>query len=411
MAPPDANSVDRPLSIERIRAELSARLRERAPEIEQAIFDRIQAVSEPGESSDAEYVGGLREVVKKTLDFSITSIERGGEWGPEPPAAVAMQAQRAARTGVSLDTVLRRYAAGDRIVGEFIVEEADKFSGQIVGQVLKTRGPLVDRLMSHAATQYMREMERMTRSSEQRRAELVERLLADDITVDRTELDYEFDAWHLAAVFTGEGAEAAAGRAAGELGRPALIVPRGPRTVWAWFGGRHRLGFGDIEGLLDGKPSAGVSLAVGEAGHGVRGWRLSHQEAQAGYQIMLRKPQRLVRGTDVLLLAAMMRDGALARSLLQTYLAPLDIGSGDTGTVLRDTLRAYFASGRNAATAAAALEVDRHTVQRRLRKVEELLGRLLDDCYVVLEVGLGLEEIDSQEPLLPTPPALTGQSA
>ena len=52
--------------------------------------------------------------------------------------------------------------------------------------------------------------------------------------------------------------------------------------------------------------------------------------------------------------------------------------------VLRETLRAYFAAGFNAATAAAALEVDRHTVQRRLRKVEEALGRLLHTCHAEL---------------------------
>jgi DNA-binding PucR family transcriptional regulator len=39
------------------------------------------------------------------------------------------------------------------------------------------------------------------------------------------------------------------------------------------------------------------------------------------------------------------------------------------------------------------LEVDRHTVQRRLRKVEEVLGRLLSDCHLKLEVALSLEEI------------------
>ncbi len=62
--------------------------------------------------------------------------------------------------------------------------------------------------------------------------------------------------------------------------------------------------------------------------------------------------------------------------------------------MLRETLRAYFAAGFNAATAAAALEVDRHTVQRRLRKVEEALGRLLHTCHAELEVALSLEELD-----------------
>jgi DNA-binding PucR family transcriptional regulator len=81
--------------------------------------------------------------------------------------------------------------------------------------------------------------------------------------------------------------------------------------------------------------------------------------------------------------------------LRETYLVPLD-EHGDSGLVLRETLRAYFAAGFNAATAAAALEIDRHTVQRRLRKVEETLGQLLPSCHAELEVALSLEKLDHE---------------
>jgi DNA-binding PucR family transcriptional regulator len=136
-----------------------------------------------------------------------------------------------------------------------------------------------------------------------------------------------------------------------------------------------------------------VALAVGEPRWGVDGWRLTHHEAKAAQQVMLRRSQPLIRASSVILLAAVLRDEALARSLRETYLAPLD-GQGDSGSVLRKTLRAYFAAGFNAATAAAALEIDRHTVQRRLRKVEEALDRLLPSCHAELEVALRLEELD-----------------
>ncbi len=378
--------------MQRVRRELGARLRDRFDEIEEAIFARVSTLSEQVESSDAEYLTGLRNAIKEALDYGITSIERGAEWIPPAPAVVAIQAQRAARNGVSLDTVLRRYAAGDRVVGEYIVEEADRLPGQVVGQVMKARGPLVDGLMAHAATHYMRELERMTRSPEQRLAELVEGLLAGDVFVDVAELDYEFDAWHLATIVSGEDAEAAIRAATRNLAGPVLVMPRGPRTVWAWIGAAAPLAPRRLDLLLESSALVGVALAVGDWRRGLDGWRLSHQEAQAGFQVMLRSPQRLVRGTDVLLLAAMLRDDALAKSLIRTYLGPLD-EQGDFGGVLRETVRAYFASGSNAATAAAALGVDRHTVQRRLRKVEELLGRRLLDCQARLEVALSLEEI------------------
>lgn len=388
----DSRELDGPSVVQRIQTELGGRLRLRSDEIEEAIFVRVKALSEPVESSDPEYIAGLRDAVRETVSYGITSIERGAEWTPPPPPVVAIQAQRAARNGVSLDTVLRRYAAGDRVVGEFIVEEADRLPGQVVGQVMKARGPLVDSLMAHASTHYMRELERLTRSPEQRLAELIERLLAGDVAVDLSELDYDFDGWHLGLIVSGEGAEAAVRASAVALGRPVLVTSRGARTAWAWLGGGGRLDPKDVEQLLSGGTLSGLSLAIGEPRRGFEGWLLTHEEAQAGFQIMLRKPQRLIRGADVLLLAAVLKDGSFAKSLLRTYLAPLD-GPGDSGGVLRDTLRAYFVSGRNAATAAAALEVDRHTVQRRLRRVEESLGRLLSDCQAQMEVALSLEEI------------------
>jgi DNA-binding PucR family transcriptional regulator len=109
---------------------------------------------------------------------------------------------------------------------------------------------------------------------------------------------------------------------------------------------------------------------------------------------MMRRPRPLVRASEVVLLAAVLRDELLARSLRETYLAPLD-ANGDSGIGLRETLRAYFDAGFNAATAAAALGVDRHTVQRRLRKAEEALGRVLHSCHAEVEVALILEELDS----------------
>jgi DNA-binding PucR family transcriptional regulator len=143
-----------------------------------------------------------------------------------------------------------------------------------------------------------------------------------------------------------------------------------------------------------------VSLAVGEPRRGLEGWRLTHHEAKAAQQVMLLRPQPLIQASDVVLLAAVLRDDLLARSLRETYLAPLD-EIGDPGGILRGTLRAYFEAGFNAATAAAALQVDRHTVQRRLRKVEEALGRVLQASHAEIEVALLLEELD-EEPNIST---------
>ena len=58
----------------------------------------------------------------------------------------------------------------------------------------------------------------------------------------------------------------------------------------------------------------------------------------------------------------------------------------------RETLRAYFASGRNISSTAAALGVDRRTVTNRIRAIEDLFGRPLGDFATELETALRLDD-------------------
>jgi sugar diacid utilization regulator len=238
----------------------------------------------------------------------------------------------------------------------------------------------------------MEELERIRRSPAQRVAERVQRLLAGDSPADAAGLDYELDTWHLGLVVTGSRPDVAARTLSAGLSRQLLVVPQGNDSAWAWLGGRQRTMVDEIERYLGAGVLGDVTLAVGEPRWGLEGWRLTHYEAKAAQQVMMRRPQPLTQASAVILLAAVLRDEMLAQSLRETYLAPLD--ERDSGLGLRETLRAYFDAGFNAATAAAALEVDRHTVQRRLRKVEEALGRLLHSCHAELEVALVLEELD-----------------
>ena len=380
-------------SLRTIRNELVARLRGRLAEIEDAIFARARTLSESVGDEDPEYIAGLRATVSEALDYALTHIENGEDWLGPIPSAAAEQARRSARSGVRLDTVLRRYAAGDRLLGDFIMDEADRFPSQALRKVLRDHGPQVDRLMATVATEYMDEVARMRRSPTQRLAERVQRLVAGESPADIGGLEYTLDAWHLGMIVKGTKAEACVRALAAGLDSQNLVVPRGDGIVWAWLGSRQPLAVPEVERLLSAGVAGDSQLAVGEPRNGLDGWRLTHREAQAAQEVMLRKPQGFTRARDVTLLAAVLRDDALAKSLFETYLAPLD-SHGDSGVVLRETLRAYFSAGLNAATAAAALAVDRHTVQRRLRKVEEALGRLLPDCHAELMVALSLDELD-----------------
>jgi hypothetical protein len=378
--------------LDEIRAELVQRLRARSGEIEDALFDRVQALLEDAEGEDPDYRAGLRATVAESFDYALLGLERGDDWEGPMPAASAAQARLAARSGVPLETVLRRYAAGDRLVGEFIVDEATGMPHEQTRQILRSQGLHVDRLMAAVAAEYVEELELLRRSPSQRRAELVQSLLAGKGHARIGRLDYELDAWHLGLIVTGPRPDVAARTLATGLGRHPLVVVRSDETAWAWLGGLKQ-DVAEVERYVAAGALGRVSLAIGGPRHGLEGWRLTHHEAKAAQQVMLRRPQQLIQASDVVLLAAVLRDETLACSLRETYLTPLD-EIGDAGGILRQTLRAYLEAGFNAATAAAALQVDRHTVQRRLRKVEEVLGRRLHANHAEIEVSLLIEELE-----------------
>lgn len=380
-------------SLEEVRAGLVKRLRARQPEIEEAIFARVRAMYGSVGSEDAEYQAGLRAAVAAVVDYVLTGIAQGEEWSRPTPSAAIAQVHRAARSGVNLDTLVLRYIAGHRLLGEFVKDEADRAGysshGHALHQLRRTQESLLERLTATVASEYTQERKRLERSPEQCRRELVERLLAGE-PVDLASLNYDFDVWHLGVIAIGTGAEKAVRGLADGLGRQLLPVACGEGTMWAWLGGHRKLAITDIERLLPATGVASVSVAIGELRLGIDGWRLTHREAQAALPVALTKPQTLTRCADVPIEAALLPHELLTSLLVKNYLSPLS-SPRDGGAVWRETLRAYFAKGCNATKAAVTLGVDRHTVERRLKKIETELGRLIPTCHAELEVALRLE--------------------
>jgi hypothetical protein len=381
------------------RAEVVRRLRARLPELLEVVFARVRdgAFAGVGEQ-DAEYLAGLRATVVAVVEYLLEELGRGeGRPGPIPVVAVE-QARRAARVGVSLDTVLRRYVVGSALLGEFIMEEADRSDppGAHGGmrRALRAQAVVLDRLLQAITVEYGEELARAERSPEQRRYERVRSLL-DGGTPEGSGLGYELGGWHLGLIAGGAGAAETVRELAESLDRRLLSVEHGQDSVWAWLGGRERFTEQELEWIVAGTGlGGGVVLALGEPNRDLGGWRLTHRQAQAALQVALRRPEPTgaTRYADIALLAFALSDEALAASLIDIYLSPLDAQRGG-GVVSRETLRAYLNAGRSASSAAAALGVVRSTVENRLRMVEESLGRPLSACLAELEVALRLEEL------------------
>jgi hypothetical protein len=387
---------DRTESLEGVRLALGGRLRIRGQEIAEAVYDRIRrTVPDPVEDLGEDYQMGVLEATATMVEYSLKRVEQGRDWSAPIPPAAAEQARRAARAGVSLGIVQRRYLAGHRCLAEFVEEELQRLDlpnpSLVLHELYKAQEAMLERLMAMLEYEYNNEC-RAASSPEQRRADIVRKLLADEYvdSVELAELGYKFhDRWHVALIVVGVDVSEAMRRLEIDRGRELIWVSGGPGMAWVWIELEQKLSTTEIERVLS--TDEAVDMAgSGEPSQGMDGWRLTHYQAQEALGIALRTSEKLVRYEPFL--AAAMQSGTAARSLKQTYLAPL--ANRRDGPLLRESLRAYIDAYGSATSAAKALNLDRHTVEKRLRTFEKLIGCGLYTCLAKVDVALRLDEFD-----------------
>lgn len=381
------------------RAELAARLRERWTELEQTLMARLDSIPVSARNASPEYVEGLHRVVEAGFEALLVAVERPEGHFQEVPAAFLSQARLACRSGTSLDTVLRRCFAGYTLFSDILIEEADDrgpLDRRVIKQVMESYALLFNRLVAAITEEYNQEARRRCASAAERRARLVEQVLTGQIR-HPPDLDYDFEAHHVGVIARGRSAVQALREVSKSLDRRLLAVECGEETVWAWLGSRRETGAADLGPLVSSFGDDLTHVAVGEPKPGLGGWRTTHRQARAAFAVALRNPHCSINYGDVALLASTLQDDLLATMLRDRYLAPLE-GGRDEGVHLRETLRVYLETERNASSTAAALGVDRRTVANRLRDIEERLGRPLRDCAAEVEVALRLARHDAAGP-------------
>jgi hypothetical protein len=387
------------MGLESARCELFERLQLRGPEIEAAIATRIDALADPSEIADPDYVNGLRTSLAAAVGYGLTALKVGERRSPAVPPALSYQARAAARSGVGLEAVLQRYFAGYTQLVDYVIEEAE-LSGLLskvaLRDLLRGQGVVFERLIAEVSRDYLQEASGRLISTEQRRAERVRRLLAGEL-IDSTDLSYELDDWHIGAVAAGTGAADALQELASSLDRRPLLVNRDDGTIWGWLGCRREVDQEQAYERIAEEWSENMRLAVGEPAKGPAGWRLSHRQARMAFPLSRSRRTPVVRYGEVALAASVLQDDLLSSSLRQLYLDPL-AEERDGGRCLRETLRAYFAAERNVSSTSAALGVGRQTVRKRLERVESALGRDIRGCGAELEAALQLHELADLDP-------------
>ena len=168
-----------------------------------------------------------------------------------------------------------------------------------------------------------------------------------------------------------------------------MFLPRDESSAWAWLPLGTRDTFDSAAAATDGL-DADIHFAFGGAARGTTGFRITHQQAIAAQAVALASGSpapRAITFSQVAPVAMMLTSKELLRPWVLATLAGLATDD-EHHARLRETLLAFLRSGGSYKTTAERLTLHKNTVQYRVRKAEESLGRPVGDNRHDVELAL-----------------------
>jgi DNA-binding PucR family transcriptional regulator len=326
------------------------------------------------------------------------------------PAAALEYARRRAQHGTPLPALLRAYRLGHTCFADWLLKELARQTDDAPLLTAATLGlsevvaGYVDQTSEEIVATYTRERENWLRNRSAARAARVHDLLSGQrVNVPATEatLGYRLRQYHLglvcwagdatAAVDTITRLEHAISHVAAKAacsGDP-VFLPRDESSAWAWL----PLGIRDTFDAADAS-TAGVDgdihFAFGAAAKGATGFRLTHAQAVAAQAVALTAGPEIPRAIafgEVAPVAMMLGAPELLRAWVLSTLAGLATDD-EHHARLRDTLLTFLQSGGSYKATAERLVLHKNTVQYRIRKAEESLGRPAGENRPDVELAL-----------------------
>jgi DNA-binding PucR family transcriptional regulator len=328
----------------------------------------------------------------------------------QAPAAAVEYARRLAQRGSPLTALLRAYRVGHACFSAWLLRElaqqaddAQLITAATLGMSKIVAG-YIDQTSEELVAAYTRERENWLRNRSAARAARIRDLLSGkriDVRAAEATLGYRLRQYHVGVMcWTGDVAatadeinrlERAIGRVAAQAacsGDP-LFLPRDETSAWAWLplGIRDRF---DSATASAASVDSDIHFAFGDVEKGTAGFRLTHQQAVAAQAVALAAgppaPGAVVFG-DVAPVAMMLESGELLRAWVLSTLAGLATDD-ENHARLRDTLLVFLQSGGSYKTTAEQLMLHKNTVQYRIRKAQDSLGRPVGDSRHDVELAL-----------------------
>ena len=404
----DRSSASAAESVSEVCAALVPRTAEMSADIYQLIVREIpqlqgdKRILELLEASVAENVGTVLHILQHGIVLE----------NVHAPAAAEEYARRLAQRGVPIAALLRAYRIGSARFEDWGLQEVGRRTDDAA--VVSAAGlrmaailaAYIDQVSEELVSAYESEKENWLRNQSVARAARVRALLRNEpVDVDSAEaiLGYRLRQHHLGGVTWITGAVAGGDsigrleRATAEIaaeahcdGRP-MFVPQDEFSAWAWLPlGTRRDAAVPVQSLTEGPGAGGIRFAFGKPAPGVAGFRRTHQQALNAQAVALAAGSsgRQVTSFDEVAPVALMSGSIeLLRAWVIETLADLADDDGNNAR-LRETLRVFLEENGSYKTTAERLLLHKNTVQYRVRKAEEELGRPIGQDRLQIELAL-----------------------
>ena len=354
------------------------------------------------EASVAENVATVLHILQHDIDLEKVHA----------PAAAEEYSRRLAQRGVPIAALLRAYRIGSARFQDWCLQELGRRSNSaavVSAAGVRIAGILaayIDQISEEVVSAYEAERENWLRNQSVARAARVRALLRNeqvDVKSSEAILGYRLREHHIGVVAWIT--EASAGgdalglleRAIAEMaaearcdGRP-LFVPRDEFCAWAWLplGARPNTGLAGL-GVKTASGADRVRFALGEPAAGVPGFRRTHHQALSAQAVALAagsSGQFVTTFGEVAPLALMSGSLDLLRAWVIETLRML-ADDDEHNARLRDTLRVFLQENGSYKTTAERLMLHKNTVQYRVRRAEESLGRPVIQDRLQIELAL-----------------------
>jgi DNA-binding PucR family transcriptional regulator len=329
----------------------------------------------------------------------------------EGPAAALEYARRLAQRGMPLNAMVRAYRIGHWRFLQWCLDELTRQAPEADlltatnRRILRLSFGYIDRITEHVISVYQRERDHWLLSQTAARDARVRDILAEkDVDLNWAEpaLGYPLRQSHLGLVawlptLTGGGEGLArlhriTDEIAQELGCPVrpLFVPRDAILAWAWLplGSNSAVSWKQVSDVVE-RSDPSLHVCAGSVGSGIEGFRATHRQALRTQELAAAATP-VPRFTDfptVAPIALMATNVDDMRAWVWDVLGPLAVDDENSAR-LRETTRIFLDTGCSYTATAGAQILHKNSVQYRIRKAEEIMGRQVQPGHADLEIAL-----------------------